>query len=244
MAPTIKRMVWSVALLLGAVSEAGAECPDCKWSDRGDRFEGVKSRQVSAGAVELLGVQYQRKGQVKKDAPKVYLHFRLPAVETLQIVVWEPATNYLMMPKERKLGQGRQHYAWPRGAVIAPLGLELDALYPKVCNPAKLYFPALLSTDDKPSPTGDYLFTLASSGGVAATCTVEREVEGRLAAVRSFACGEDFGGVFRVQWDGRDDAGKPVPEGVYVLRLKGTVEAETIDRLNFTVSFQHYGRAQ
>lgn len=231
-----------IALMLAAVEAAGAECATCKWSDRGDRFEGVKSRQVSAGAVELLGVQYEPAGPVKENAANVYLHFRLPAATSPQIVVWEPSTNYLMIPRERKLEPGPRSYSWPRSAVIAPLGLKLDGLYLKVSNPAKVYFPALLSTDEQPASPGRYLFAFESSGSVDATCTVEREVAGKLSVVRSFPHREDFGGIFRIPWNGLDDAGNPVPEGVYVLRLKGTVEAETIERLSFTVSFQHDGR--
>jgi hypothetical protein len=102
----------------------------------------------------------------------------------------------------------------------------------------------LLSTSEKPDPAGSYAFILKSGGGIEAQCTIEREIAGKLTPVRSLAVKEEFGGIFPINWDGRDDGGQPVAMGTYVLRLHGTLEGEPIGDLNYTLSFQHYGLFQ
>jgi hypothetical protein len=221
---------------------AWSQCAACKWSDRGDRFEGIASRQVSGGCCELLGVHFKRTEKVDANAPKLTLFFWLPESANPEIVVWQPSTNYMMVPKEKKYLKGLQRFSWPRQAVIEPLGVNIDTLYTRVHDSNQVYFPALLSTSEKPKAVGSYLFVLESGGAIDARCTVERETNGKLTPIRSFRYKQDFGGVFQVAWDGLDDQGRPAAAGTYLLRLKGSLEAETIEDLNYTVRFQHYGR--
>lgn len=229
-------------VVLGSVNLAWGQCAACKWSDRGDRFEGIASRQVSGGCCELLGVQYKRAEKIDANASKLRLFFWLPESASPEIVVWQPSTNYMMVPKDKKYAKGLQSFSWPRQAVLEPLGVNIDTLYTRVHDSREVYFPALLSTSDRPKPAGSYLFILESGGGIDARCTVEREANGKLTPIRSFPFKEDFGGVFQVGWDGLDDQGKPAAAGTYVLRLKGLLDGETIEDLNYTIRFQHYGR--
>lgn len=240
---TKKTLPILLLLFLGG-GAAAAQCERCRWSDRGDRFEGIKNRQVSGGCCELLGVHYQRADRLAEGAPRLYLHFWMPAPARPDIVVWQPSTNYLMIPKEKRYGEGLQSFSWPRQEVLEPLRVQTDRLYARVVNPAKVYFPVLLSTSEKPSPAGSYRFFLQSGGGIEGRCTIEREVDGRLVPVRSLPVKQEFGGVFPIDWDGRDDGGRTVPPGVYALRIKGLLDAETIEKLNFVAHFQHYGRFQ
>lgn len=233
------RLLVFLFLILGA--EAGwGQCPTC-WRDRGDRFEGVSSQQVSTG-LELLGVHYKRAGQIDIKAGTLRLFFWLPESVSPQIVVWEPSTNYMMMPKDHRYSKGLQSFSWPRQAVLAPLGVNVDTLYTRVQDSRGVYFPALISTSEKPTPAGSYAFILQSGGAIDARCTIEHEVNGRVTPVRSLRVEEEFGGIFQIDWDGRDDQGKPVATGTYVLRLQGTEEGETLEDLSYTVAFQHYGR--
>ena len=235
-----------VAVLGGAFlcAAAWSQCPPCKWSDRVNRFEGVVTRPNSGGCCELLGVHYKRADALTENAKLLYLHFWVPADSSPEIFVWQPDLNYLMIPKSQRYQPGLQHFFWPRGDVLAPLGIQPDSLYLRVRGPGKVYYPALLSTSERPKALGSYAFVLESGDSLNVMCTIEREVEGRLTAVRHFAHSEAFGGVFTLEWDGRDDRGQKVPGGVYVLHLKGTLEAETIQRLDYAVSFQNYDHFQ
>lgn len=240
---------WKIAVALSwllIISAGGVwgQCVSCRWADRGDRFEGIAKSQKSGGCCDLLGVHYKRADRITETADKLYLHFWLPAEGTPEIVVWQPDLNYLMVPKSKHYGKGLQRFAWPRQEVLAPLGVKIDSLYVRVSNGARIHFPTLLSTSEKPVPSGTYAFILESGGPLDIRCTIEREEKGRLMPVRSFSQTEDFGGTFTVEWDGRDDKGGAVPGGVYVLRLKGRLEAERIQRIDYTVSFQHYDRFQ
>lgn len=231
--------------LFAAVSGASGDCPSCKWTDRGDRFEGIARRQVSGGCCELLGVHYQRADQLASGAERLSLFFWLPAEMTPEIVVGQRDVNYLMTPKSRGYGRGLQRFSWPRGEVLAPLRVQIDTLQARVSDSAAVYFPALLSTSDRPIPAGKYAFVLESAGALDLQCTIAREEKGRLVPVRSFRQTEEFGGVFTVEWDGRDDRGQRVAGGVYVLRLDGQVEAETIQPIRgYKVAFQHYDQFQ
>jgi hypothetical protein len=238
----VRDVLWRFAILLMIALPLRAQCAKCKLSDRGDRLEGIASRQVSGGCCALLGVQYSPAGGATGTPSSLHLHFWLPQPTTPLIKVWEPETNYLMMPKKKEYDRGLQRFSWPRAEVIDPLGLKVDALYVRVSDAANVHFPALLSTSENPRLSEPYLFILQSGGRLNVTCTVERQMEGRLVPIRTFQHREPFGGVFQIEWDGKDDNRNPAPEGVYVLRLKGTVETERIQRLNYTLTFQHHGR--
>ena len=54
---------------------------------------------------------------------------------------------------------------------------------------------------------------------------------------------EDFGGVFAIDWDGLDSQRRPAPPGDYAIRLKGLLEAESIEKLNYVAHFFHHARA-
>jgi len=230
-------------LILGYASTTWAQCTACKWSDRGDRFEGIKGQPVSGGCCEVLGVHYRQAEKISTNATRLNLFFWLPEPLSPEIVVWQPSSNYMMMPKDKPYAKGLQKFSWPRQEVIAPLKLDLDTLYTKVRGLGDVYFPVLLTTSAKPKPTGSYVFFLESSGGIDAQCTIEREVDGRLTPIRSLRhVQEEFGGPVQIEWDGLDDRGKPAGAGVYVMRLKGQLEGESIENLNYTLHFQHYGR--
>ena len=51
------------------------------------------------------------------------------------------------------------------------------------------------------------------------------DVNGRL--LRSLFVGRAEAGETRVSWDGRDDAGSPLPSGVYLYRLQTSRESQT-----------------
>jgi hypothetical protein len=225
-----------MALLLGAPSAWG-QCPDCKWSDRGDRFEGVTSQEVSGGCCDVLAVHRKRAEPLSAKAEKLYLHFKLPEKTSPVIAVSEPVKKYLMTPKDRSYPAGLQQFSWPAKDVIAPLKIRPDMLYVRIKSADEVYFPVLVSAAPRPSAAGGYLFVLESGGEIDAECTVERAEDGRSTVVQRFPCRRS-GGIFQVEWDGMIQ-GKAAPDGLYVLRLKGTVEVSSLKPLNLPIYFQH-----
>jgi len=242
------RTQWFLVLftVLGSANLVWGLCETCKYSKRGkdqsERFEGIQGRKVSGGCCEILGVHYERKDKINTSAPELHLFFWLPEPVMPDILVWQPSTNYMMEPVKKKYSKGLQSFSWPRQEVIVPLGVKVDTLYTTIQDSSrKVYFPALLSTSDKPAPVGSYAFVLESGGGISGQGTIEREVAGKLVPIRSFPVEEEFGGPVQLHWDGLDGQGKLAAAGTYVLRLKGTLEGETIEPLNYMLHFQHYG---
>lgn len=243
---TVKKstLLFTAAALVAANLTA-ADCDKCKYAKRGDRWEGVGVRQVSGASFDLLAVEIQPSGKAAAAGDQVRLWFWLPGKEAPTIEVWEPRSNYWMVPDSRAFGGGLQSYAWPRGEVLAPLGLDLASLRPKIrSRDETVYYPALLSTSPKPEPGAGYAFVFRSGAGIDAFCTISRDEGGKLTQVRKFRYGEDLGGDLRIAWDGKDDQGQPVPDGTYVLRLKGEMLAETLRPLTFNLSFLHHGHLE
>jgi hypothetical protein len=233
-----------VLLVLSVLTAEAQDCKTCTYAKRGDRHEGVGERQVSGGSFELLGVEYLTGEKPAAPGEQAHLSFWLPAPETPVIEVWEPRTNYWMVPDRRPFDRGFQAYTWPRGEVIAPLGIDLAGLYPKISNRDKtLYYPAAVSSGPKPPPDGRYVFIFRSGAGIDVYCTLSRDENGKMVQVRRFRHSEDLGGTLRIPWDGKDDHGNPAPDGTYVLRLKGEMMAETHRPLTFNLTFLHHGHA-
>lgn len=231
-------------LLAGTAASAQEVCATCKWSDRGDRFEGVEDReQVSGGSFELLSVHYLRPPE-PGEGDSLHLLFWLPEPRELdEIRVSQPARYYKMEPKLKQYGQGLQDFTWPRGEVIDPLGLSPDALYARIRS-GDVYFPALLSPHRPAAPPGGYAFVFESGAGIDADCTIARQDDGTSEEVRTFECFEEFGGTIAIEWDGLDAAGGAVADGLYVLRVEGDMLAETIRPLETHVVFRHRQRLE
>ncbi|HZF08750.1 MAG TPA: hypothetical protein VFE33_08180 [Thermoanaerobaculia bacterium] len=234
-------LAFTLPLLLAAAT-AWPACDGCKYAHRGDRFEGIGVRQVSGGSFDLLGVEVRPPSLPAPAGDQVHLYFWLPGTETPAIEVWEPGSNYWMVPDKKSYGAGLQDYAWPRREVLGPSGVELVGLHAKVRNHDEtVYFPALVSTAPKAPAGGVYSFVFKSGAGVDVKCQISRSAEGRIVPVRQFRFNEDSGGTLRIEWDGKDDQGQPVPAGIYVLRIKGEMLAETLRPLTLNLTFLHHG---
>ncbi|HEX6899112.1 MAG TPA: hypothetical protein VF789_05335 [Thermoanaerobaculia bacterium] len=239
------RAVAAGAALLLAAGAAWAACEACKYKDRGDRREGVEDWQVSGASFDLLAVQYRQGEPWKTASDRLFVYFWLPAGLTPTIEVREPGKNYMMHPAKKPYPQGLQSFSWPRGEVVAPLGIDPAGLQARVSNREEtVYYPAFLSSGPRPAPGGTYAFVYESGAGIDVDCTVSRDQGGQLVPVRKWIFTRDLGGRLAVEWNGRDDQGRPAPPGRYVLRLKGDMLTETVRPLNATLTFEHYGQLQ
>lgn len=242
---TLSKAAAAGAVLLLIAGAARAACEACKYRDRGDRREGVEDWQVSGASFDLLGVQYRQGEPWKGGSDRLYLYFWLPAALTPTIEVREPGRNYMMHPAKKPHPPGLQAFSWPRGEVVAPLGLDPARLHARVSNREEtVYYPAFLSSGPRPAPGGTYAFVFESGAGIDVDCVVSRDEGGLLVPVRKWVFSRDLGGLMAVEWNGRDDQGKPAPPGRYVLRLKGDMLTETARPLNATFAFEHYGQLQ
>ncbi len=236
-----------LCLLAGPATPAPAQCETCEWADRGDRWEGVvpasERKPFSGGSFELLGVHYQHHVEAPNEGDRLYLSFWLPEPAELdEIEVWHPRArlhDYVMRAGRKSYGAGRQDFAWPRGAVIDPLGLAIGSLYARIAV-GEVHYPALLSNREEPAPRLGYAFFFKSGAGIDASCAIVREESARV--VRRFDCFEDVGGTIVIEWDGRDERGKSVPEGLFVLKVVGEMLAKTFRPLERDIAFWHIGR--
>ncbi len=228
-----------LCLLAGPAALAQGKCETCGFADRGDRFEGVDDReQVSGGSFELQSVHYLRPAEAAAGGQEMHLYFWLSEAGALEEMrVAQPARYYRMEPKRKQYDPGLQTFAWPRGEVIDPLGLSIDALFARV-RAGDVYIPALVSTGAPAAAKGGYAFVFESGAGIDADCTVAGK-DG--APVKTFECFEDYGGMITIEWDGRDAAGNPAADGLYDLRIEGALLAETIRPLETSVAFRHRG---
>jgi hypothetical protein len=233
------------ALLLLAAAPARAACEKCRYADRGDRFEGVENLQVSGSSFDLVAVEYRQGDTLGPRPEKLHLYFWLPAALTPTIEVREPNSNYMMHPAKKPYAAGLQSFSWPRGEVLAPLGIEVGKLHAKVSNREEsVYFPAFLSSGAPPTPGGTYLFHFLSGAGVDADCTISRNEGSQFVPIRKWVCSHEVGGPVTITWDGLDDRKQPVPAGRYSLRVKGDLLAEAPRPLRTFVTFEHYGHLQ
>lgn len=107
-----KRILSALCILACSAALAQEPSDPCKWTDRGDRWEGVLDRQpVSGGSFELVSVHYQRPPEAAAESDQLHLLFWLPEQEELdEIEVWQPARLYRMEPARKQYGEGRQSF--------------------------------------------------------------------------------------------------------------------------------------
>jgi len=215
---------------------------DVFWADRGNRFEGViTDRNVSGGLFELLGIQTEYEDKLDRSASNLTVSFSLPAPTTINLKVWEPHTNYWMVPKQKDFPSGHQSFSWPVSMVLEPLGLDLAKLKVLVTDTAEtMYYPAHLFTGIRKIGTKRYRFTFESKGGFELKGTISRQIGNMLIPVKFFDLLEDYPGILEIEWDGLDDKGGPVQSGIMHLQLEGFLYlADSDSDLVFNLQFWH-----
>ena len=235
-------LLFILAALAATAADPPSPCTTCDYHSRGDRFEGVRPHEVSAAGLSLIAVEFKAAKRVAAPSSPLYLHFWLPTPTDVNIQVWEPKTNYVMAPRQTHFSKGSQVYSWPSQEVVAPLGLQLDNLYPLITGPQGApYYPALLSTSKDETRGQDYIFIFNSSAGVQLTCVISHDEHGELTPIKQFSADQNFARTFSVSWDGLDSRGKPVPSGPYYLQLTGNLFAATVAPVKLSIPFWHYG---
>ncbi len=154
-----------------------APARDVFWADRGNRFEGIiTDRNVSGGLFELLGIQVEGEDKLDRTASNLTVSFSLPAPTTISLKVWEPHTNYWMVPKQKDFPAGYQSFSWPVSMVLEPLGMDFTKLKVLVTDTAEtMYYPAHLFTDIRKIGAKRYRFTFESKGGFELKGTISRK---------------------------------------------------------------------
>ncbi|MFN7963328.1 MAG: hypothetical protein U0002_18855 [Thermoanaerobaculia bacterium] len=238
--------------LAAATIRAQEACEGCQFRERGDRSEGVwkAASMISGGSFELMSVRYRQPAERGVPGAQMHLSFWLPEAAALdELLVWKPLPSvthdkvaYRMQPKQRQFAAGRVQFAWPRGEVLDRLEIPPGALYARI-KLGESYLPALLAQGEATAPAGGYTFVFDSGAGIDARCTVARLQAGAAPApVKSFECYQELGGAVTIEWDGRDQQGRPAPAGLYVLGIEGDMLAEVLRPLEATIRFWHRDR--
>lgn len=230
----------------GAVVSQPGAAQDTRFSDRGDRDEGViTTQEISGGYFSLSGVQIEAGPEDLVSATRLRVAFWLPESERPAIKVWLPAQNYWMVPHSQEFGAGEQSFSWPVATVLKPLGVDVTRLQVLIANEEQtLYFPAKLEADAKPAGEFNYVFSFVSRGGVYLKGSIVQMTGNGFVVAREFAAEEKPAGNVRFRWDGRDESGEMAPAGIYHLRLEGEIWlANRDDSLSIHVPFVHRGPA-
>lgn len=215
---------------------------DVFWADRGNRFEGViTDRNVSGGLFELLGIQVEGGHKLDRSTSNLHVSFSLPAPTTISLKVWEPHTNYWMVPKQKDFPAGYQSFSWPVSMVLEPLGLDVTKLKVLVTDTAEtMYYPAHLLTGIPKIGAKRYRFTFESKGGFELKGTISHQTGNMLIPVKFFDLMEDYPGILEIEWDGLDDKGGPVQSGIMHLQLEGFLYlSDSNSDLVFSLQFWH-----
>lgn len=194
------------------------------YSDRGDRYEGIKTEKpVSGGYFKLLGIKIDDGCQVDPSSPELTLSFCLPSPDTINIKVLYPGKNYIMVPKKKEFSEGT--FSWPTEPVVKPLKLDTTQFQILVRNSTEeLYFPARLATPKSSlRPIKQYQFTFETPGSVDFNVSILREDNDERVLVRQFKLTTRSPGIVPIIWDGQDDSGKKVSSGTFILRLEGSL---------------------
>ncbi len=243
---SVSRIPAFCAVLIAGTANLNAQ--DLAWQDRGDRHEGVIAREnISGGYFKLLGVRVEEGEQLQKTAVNLQISFWLPSPQVLNIRVYEPHSNYWMVPHAKKFSAQMQSFAWPLAPVIRALNLELQQLQVLVADENEtLYFPARLFTSAPPaSADWRYLFSFDSKGSVELAGTITRESGKQLVPVKKFTLTEEYPGRVRIVWDGKDSAGQETPSGVCRLQLQGSIYlSDSEETLTVDVRFMHRGKVE
>lgn len=213
------------------------------WKQRGDRFEGVvTSRDISGGYFNLVGVHMEGTGKLNPQAGRLSVQFWLPTAQKVHVKVWEPGTNYWMVPSRKKYNSGRHIYSWPATDVVKPLSLDYRRLRVLVYDSTETtVYPAALYTHPIDIGHRTYRFLFDSKGGVELQGQIIRDTGGRQVILRKFSINEDYPGIVQVRWNSRDQAGKPVKAGVLRLHIDGDIFlSDTDDYITTDIRFRHY----
>lgn len=196
------------------------------YSDRGDRYEGIKTeKHVSGGYFKLLGIKIDDGSQVDPSSTHLNLSFCLPSPDTVNIKVLHPGTNYIMVPKKKDYSEGNNTFIWPTESVVKPLKLDITQFLILVRNSTEtLYFPARLSTQkSSQQPIKQYQFTFDTNGSIDFDVFILREDNDERVIVRRLKLVTRSPGIVPVNWDGLDDSGKIISNGTFILRLEGSL---------------------
>jgi hypothetical protein len=210
------------------------------YTDRGDRYEGIRSKPVAGDDIELISVRAEPVGGAARELPqRMRLTFFLPEDTNVHVTVRELDYRYyywldqVRPPRAWRPGRNNSFH-WPTREVLAWLfgrGLrpgELGAVVRLAGSGApsarERVAPAVLSADDAPVALASYLFTFKTNFPARLGCTLYRgeanktlwsKTFRRVSAGRPFTCRVPVGslasGEFRLEVDGYSlDTNAPV----------------------------------
>ena len=212
------------------------------WRQRGDRFEGVVTRRdISGGYFSLVGVHLEGVGKLRPQAGRLSIVFWLPAAQQVHVKVWEPGTNYWMVPARKKYNSGRQLYSWPATDVVKPLSLDYRKLRVLVTDSREtIVYPAALFTHPGDTGPKTYRFLFDSKGGVELSGKIFRDTSGRQVVFKRFEVIADYPGIVQIRWDGRDQSGNSVEAGMLRLQIEGEIFlSDTDEYITTDIRFRH-----
>lgn len=226
-----------------AIPLAAQYDPTLQYQNRGDRYEGLRPKEVSGYDVALLSARVDYSEKAKAWPDELRLRFYLPRPEEAFITVRQlrpRGTHYWLdkvKPKRPWRPAALNDYAWPTETVLRQLtSVTADDLGAVVRlekeRPGKRerVAPAVVYGAEAPQTAPGYRFTLKTNGAARVTCKIYRDTTEVFALPKKR---RPAGSPFTVRWKSTDQ-----PDGWYRLVLSGYFEADN-SPLDKEVVFYH-----
>jgi hypothetical protein len=200
--------------------------PKLQYQDRGNHYEGLKTRMVSGYDIELVSALVDWHEPSTAWPEKLHLKFYLPSAEPAFVTVRQPRpkdTFYWLdkvTPPAPWRAGALNEFAWPTEPVLRNLPLAvLDDLGVVVRlqqeSPSKeeAIAPAALFHTQPPSAASAYRFTFKTNGAAHLSATIYKDNQPVYQRPQNQ---EKAGSPFTIRWDTQGH-----PEGEYRLKLSG-----------------------
>jgi hypothetical protein len=215
-----------------------------QYQDRGNRYEGIKSRPVSGYNIELISARVDYKEKTEQMPKWFKVKFYLKKASKVYLTVRElDYKHYYWMDKvqlSKVWAQGFDNiFEWPTDVVIQQLdeikmyslGVVVRLKNPKP-SMAEQVAPVILYYSHVPTTIEGYLFTFKTNAEARLTCSISKASEAGPVFTRTFRR-QRGGRPFTVRWNS-----SLAQEGPYQLLITGYF-LETSDFIDQTVRFFH-----
>lgn len=215
-----------------------------QYQDRGNRYEGIKSRPVSGYNIELISARVDYKEKTEQVPKRFKVKFYLEKASKVYLTVRElDYKHYYWMDKvqlSKVWAQGFDNtFEWPTEVVIQRLD-EINmyslGVVARLKNPkpgmVEQVAPVILYHSHVPSTIEGYLFTFKTNAEARLTCSIYKAGETDPVFTSTFRR-QRAGRPFTVRWNS-----SLAQEGPYQLLITGYL-LKTNDSIDQTVRFFH-----
>ena len=240
----LNQIAYLILLALFTWSSFIAAQTQIQYQNRGNRYEGIKSRPVSGYDIELISARVDYKEKTEQVPKWIKVKFYLKAASKVYLTVRELDYKYYYWMDKVQLSkiwaQGFDNiFEWPTDVVIQQLD-EINmyslGVVVRLKNPkpgmVEQVAPVILYHSNVPTTIEGYLFTFKTNAEARLTCSIYQAGEANPVFTCTFRR-QRAGRPFTVRWNS-----SLAQEGPYLLHITGYF-LKTNDFIDQTVRFFH-----